>query len=479
MKARIWSGLLATVLITLTGCTLGPDYHPAPPTPGAAGPLVSVSPAAETSAEPPDDWWRLYHDPTLDKLLEEAFKANTDLKAAEANLQAASAALDIARDAFLPQTKAEIGSTRGRDGITDEILGLTGRRGQTIWVHEAALSLGYELDYLGRVRRSVESARADAEAVAAVHDSVKITVAAETARSYAQICAFGEQIEVAKRSLDIVSREADITVRRNEAGAASQFDVVRAQQLVAQIRASIPPLEGQRRAAVFQLAALLGRSPSMAPTEVNQCVLPPHLTDLVPVGDGTSLLKRRPDVRQADRRMASATARIGIATADLYPRITLKALYGTVTADINEFAAPDSVIWGIGPSVSWTFPNMSGPRARVRAAKASAAAALANFDSVVLQALKETEQSLSTYGSELDRRQALSDAQQKAHQAFDMAHDQFLAGSLSSLDLLTTEQSLVAADAAVATSDTALIQDQIAVFKALGGGWRGVEVARR
>ena len=479
LAARASLGLAAALAVLVSGCTLGPNYHPAPPTPGAEAPLVSVTASAETTAEPPDDWWRLYHDATLDKLLNEAFEANTDLKAAEANLQAANAALDIARDAFLPQTKAEIGSTRGRNAGTDEILELTGRRPQTIWIHEAALSLGYELDYLGRVRRSVESARADAEAIAAAHDTVKITVAAETARAYAQVCAFGEQIEVAKRSLDIVSREADITVHRNEAGANSQFDVIRAQQLVAQVRAGIPPLEGQRRAALFQLAALLGRAPSMAPTEVGQCVVPPHLTDLVPVGDGTTLLKRRPDVRQADRRMASATARIGVATADLYPRITLKALYGTVTADINEFTSADSVMWGIGHSVSWTFPNMAGPRARVRAAKASAAAALANFDSVVLQALKETEQALSTYGSELERRQALSDAQQKAHQAFDMAHDQFLAGSLSNLDLLTTEQALVAADAAVATSDTALIQDQIAVFRALGGGWRGVEVASR
>ena len=472
-------GSAGFVLAILTGCAVGPNYHPAPPTPGAEAPLVSVSPTAETSAEPPDDWWRLYHDPTLDKLLQEAFNANTDLKAAEANLQAASAALDVTRDAFLPQSKADIGSTRGRDAGTDEILELTGRRPQTIWIHEAALSLGFELDYLGRVRRSVESARADAEAVAAVHDSVKITVAAETARAYGQICAFGEQIEVAKRSLEVVSREADITVHRHEAGANSLFDVVRAQQLVAQVRSSIPPLEGQRRAALFQLTALMGRSPTMAPTEVNQCVLPPHLTDLVPVGDGATLLKRRPDVRQADRRMASATARIGVATADLYPRITLKALYGTVTPDINALSAADSVFWGIGPSVSWSFPNMVGPRARVRAAKASAAAALANFDSVVLQALKETEQALSTYGSELERRHDLSEAQQKAQQAFDMAHDQFLAGSLSNLDLLTTEQALVSANAAVATSDSALIQDQIAVFRALGGGWRGVEVASR
>jgi NodT family efflux transporter outer membrane factor (OMF) lipoprotein len=479
MSVRVASGLLAALIVVVAGCALGPNYHPAPATPGADAPLVSVSASAETPAEPPDDWWRLYHDPTLDKLLDEAFKANTDLRAAEANLQASRAALEIARDAWLPQTKAEIASTRGRDATTDEILNINGHRSQTIWIHEAVLSVGYELDYLGRVRRSVESARADAEAVAAAHDSVKITVAAETARAYAQICAFGEQIEVAKRSLDIVSHEAAITVHRNEAGANSQFDVVRAQGLVAQVRASIPPLEGQRRSALFQLAALLGRAPSMAPSEVNQCVTPPHLTDLIPVGDGATLLKRRPDVRQADRRMASATARIGVATADLYPRITLKGLYGSVTSDIKEFTSADAITWGVGPSVSWTFPNMVGPRARVRAAKASAAAALASFDSVVLQALKETEQALSTYGSELDRRQALSEAQERAHQAFDMAHDQFLAGSVSNLDLLTTEQALVSADAAVATSDSALIQDQIAVFRALGGGWKGVEVASR
>jgi NodT family efflux transporter outer membrane factor (OMF) lipoprotein len=471
--------LLAATALVIGGCTLGPNYHPATPTPGADAPLVSVSTSAETAAEPPDDWWRLYHDPTLDELLEEAFKANTDLRAAEANLQASRAVLDVARDAWFPQTKAEIASTRGRDAGTDEILELTGRRPQTIWIHEAALSVGYELDYLGRVRRSLESARADAEAVAAAHDSVKITVAAETARAYAQICALGEQLDVARHSLEIVARESDITVNRNEAGANSKFDVVRAQGLVAQVRASIPPLEGQRKSALFQLAALLGRTPTMAPTEVNQCVTPPRLADLIPVGDGATLLKRRPDVRQADRKMASATARIGVATADLYPQITLKGLYGSVTSNIHEFTSADAVTWGLGPSVSWTFPNMAGPRARVRAAKANAAAALASFDSVVLQALKETEQALSTYGSELDRRQALSDAQQKAHEAFDMAHDQFLAGSLSNLDLLTTEQSLVAADAAVATSDAALIQDQIAVFKALGGGWRGVEVASR
>jgi NodT family efflux transporter outer membrane factor (OMF) lipoprotein len=276
---------------------------------------------------------------------------------------------------------------------------------------------------------------------------------------------------VARHSLDVVSREAEITVRRHEAGGNSEFDVVRAQGLVAQVRAGIPPLEGQRQAALFQLTALLGRTPAHAPADVDACVTPPRLDTLIPIGDGAALLKRRPDVRQAEWRVAAATARIGVATADLYPRISLTGFYGGVSTQFDQLTTNNARAWGVGPSISWSFPNQSLPRARVAQAKANAAAALAGFDAAVLQALKETEQSLATYGAELDRRQALADAQISAQKAFDLAHDQFVAGSLTNLDLLTTEQSLVAADAAVAASDAALAQDQVAVFKALGGGW--------
>ncbi len=256
------------------------------------------------------------------------------------------------------------------------------------------------------------------------------------------------------------------------AGAGSEFDVVRAEQVVAQTRSAIPPLEGQRRAAVFQLAAMLGRAPVAAPHEAEACVSPPRLASLIPVGDGVSLLKRRPDVRLADRRLAAATARIGVATAELYPRITLGGFYGAGASDLSGLIAERGLVWGVGPSVSWSFPNMAGPRARVHAAKAAAVGALAGFDGAVLQALKETEQALTTYGAELDHHQDLVDAQDKAQRALNMAHGQYVAGSLTTLDLLTSEQALVASDAAVASSDGALAQDQIAVFKALGGGWR-------
>jgi NodT family efflux transporter outer membrane factor (OMF) lipoprotein len=477
MRRAAVPAMLLGVLSGLAGCTLGPDYHAPKPAEGAEAPLMSVTPKAETTAEPPDDWWELYHDRMLDGFLQEAFAANRDLQVAAANLAASRSILRATRSIRYPQTSTAVGVTYGRDAITDEILEILGHAPENIWVYEAALDVSYEVDLFGRVKRSIEAANADDAAVEATRDIVKITIAAETARAYAQICALGEQLVVARHSLDVVAHEAEIIRNRLAAGAGSQFDVVRSEGLVAQVRASIPPLEGQRRAALFQLAALLGRAPAKAPMDAESCMLPPRLDALIPVGDGATLLKRRPDVQQADRRLAAATARIGVATADLYPRIQLKGLVGTVTSEWNELATNKGLTWGIGPSISWAFPNQAGPRARVQQTKANAAAALAGFDNVVLQALKETEQALVTYGAELDRRQALSDAQESAHKAFDMAHDQFLAGALSNLDLLTTEQTLVSADAAVATSDTTLVQDQIAVFKALGGGWRNTETA--
>jgi NodT family efflux transporter outer membrane factor (OMF) lipoprotein len=461
--------LLASLLC---GCAVGPNYRPPSPPVGAVAPLVSVNPAQETVAAPPDDWWRLYEDPRLDAYLREAFAANVDLKVAEANLSAARAVLEAARAGTYPQTQVGLGAIYGRDPTTDEILEIIGAGPQTTWLFDDILDVSYELDLFGRVRRSIEASRADAQTAAAARDALKVTIAAETARAYADVCALGEQLSVARHSLAVVSREEEITRDRHLAGANTEFDLVRAEGLVAQVRASIPPLEGQRRSALFELTEILGRTPQHAPTESEACLAPPRLGSLIPVGDGAALIQRRPDVREADRRLAAATARIGVATADLYPRITLSAFYGGAAGSTAHLVAEPGLTWGVGPKIAWTFPNQAAPRARVRQARAAAAGALAGFDLAVLQALKETEKALATYGSELDRRQDVALAQDRARRAFEIAEGQFRAGSLDNLNLLTTEQTLIAADAAVAASDTALVQDQISLFKALGGGWR-------
>jgi NodT family efflux transporter outer membrane factor (OMF) lipoprotein len=469
----------AGVGAALGACAVGPEYKAPVPPKNAAAPLVVPQSEVATSDEAPDTWWRLYEDPQLDALIREAFAANADLKVAQANLAGARAIYLAARAGRLPSTQLTAGVDYGRNAVTNEILELTGRRPRTSWVYDALLDVNYEVDLFGHVQRSIEAASAGTEASEAQRDAVRVTVAAETARAYAQICAFGEQIAVTRRSLDLVSRESEITRKRQVAGAGSEFDVVRSEALVEQVRATIPPLEGQRQAARFELGALLGRTPADVPMGPESCESVPRLRVLLPAGDGAALLRRRPDIRAADRRLAAAVAQIGVATADLYPRFSLSALYGSIATPWPRLDTVNGLTWGVSPSIDWTFPIQAGPRARVMQAQAGAAAALANFDSVVLMALKETAQALSTYGTEVEHHTALAAAQAKARRAYELAGVQFAAGAVSNLDLLISEQTLVAADAAVAGSDTAMVQDQIAVFKALGGGWHGGDARLR
>jgi NodT family efflux transporter outer membrane factor (OMF) lipoprotein len=469
--ARLGTGAVL-IAVMVAGCRVGPDYQ-APALPeGATEPLVGIDSAAQSPSAPADAWWRLYEDPTLDRFVQEALQANRTLTAADANFAAARAAVSAVHANRYPATAVSAGGIYGRDVTTDEILELGGHAPVNTWLFEDVIQAAYEVDLFGRVHRAIEAANAHSDAVAAARDSVRVIVAADTARAYAAICALGEQIDVANHSLDVVAEQARIAERRHEAGANSVFDVARAKALVAQVRAAIPPLEGQRRAALFELTALLGRTPAAAPRELDGCKTPPRLAVPIPIGDGATLIRRRPDVRQAERQLAVATAEIGVATADLYPSIRLIGLYGGAAAELSQLNTSIGRTWGVGPSVSWAFPNMAGPRARVRQAKAQEAAALASFDSVVLTALKEIEQSLSLYGAALANHESLNEAREHINAAFSIARAEFGEGSVSNLDLLTTEQSLVVLDAAVAAADATLIQDQIAVFKALGGGWQ-------
>jgi len=465
------AGFLLVSMLALAACAVGPNYHtPALPA-GAGAPFVSRNSTLETTTAPPDAWWRLYTDPRLDGLVQQALTANLNLAAADANFAAARAAFSEVHAARYPTTDLTSQAVYGRDPVTEEILELGGHHPENIWLYEDVFEAAYEVDLFGRVHRAIEAASANAQAAGAARDDVRVVVAADTAHAYASICSLGERLEVARQSLQIVSQEATISEGQLQAGAGSPFDVARAQALVAQVGAEIPPLEGERRAEVLELTALLGRTPAQAPRGLEACVVPPHLASLVPVGDGRALISRRPDVRVAERRLAAATADIGVATAELYPSIHLLGFYGGAATEPDQLNTNIGRVWGVGPSISWSFPNQAGPRARVREAKAYQAAALAQFDSVVLTALKETEQALTAYGAALQYRQALGDAQRKIHRTFEIARQGYAAGSSSYLDLLTTEQSLVAIDAQVAASDAELIGVQIDLFKALGGGW--------
>ena len=460
------------LICMLSACALGPNYKPPTPPAGATAPLAAASPAATSPGPVPDVWWRLYDDPTLDALITQAFADNQDLQTAEHNLAASRAIYEGARSGLLPQTDIVSGATYGRDGTTDEILELSGHKPQTIWLFDSLIDVSYELDLFGHVRRSIEAARDQAQAVAAARDSLRVTIAAETARAYGSICTLGEQLDVANQALSLAARQQQIMQNRLAAGAGSQFDVVRAQVLVAQAQATLPPLQGERQASLFELAALLGETPQNAPVAVMACVQPPQLAAPLPVGDGAALLRRRPDVLEAERTLAGDTARIGMAVADFFPTVSLTGAGGTGGASAKQFFAPSSFSYQVGPLITWNFPNVLVAKAEVVQAKAQASASIAQFDGVVLNALKETEQALVTYDAELARHAALVAGRDDNQRAFDLAQIQLQRGSISFPDLLVTERNLDDAKAQLAASNQALVDDQVAVFQSLGGGWQ-------
>ena len=465
----LWISIAA---FALSGCAVGPDYRAPATPPSAAGAFVSTGPSSAATEALPPDWWRLYNDPVLDRLVREALVENQDLKVAAANLANAEALVSQARAGLFPSTDVTASAQRERSAsATSGFSSFAATKQSALNTYSTGFSAAYQIDLFGQIRRSIEAARANAQSLEAAQDAVRVTVAAETAAAYANVCGFAEQAAVARHSVRIIQDTFDITVRQRDAGALSDFDVARQATLLEQARAIVPTFEGQRRAALFELTALLGKTPAEAPADAAACQTPPKVEHPLPVGDGAALLRRRPDVRQADRQLASATARIGVAVAGLYPSVSLGGSISGAATQPSRMFNYNAVAFSAGPLVTWSFPNTLVALAQIREARAVASGALASFDSTVVQALKETEQALTTYAAELDRHAALSAARERANEAFRLAKIQYDAGTASFLDLLTAETTVVTADQALAASDQLISSDQVAVFQALGGGW--------
>lgn len=468
--------LFAAVL--LAGCAAGPRYVAPVSAPAATGSFTSAQEAAFAPAPLPDDWWRLYRDPVLDGLVADALAANRDLARAAANLARARAALGETRVARLPSTAASASVTRGKQSTAAFGGGSFPGVGDERTTYDAGLDVAYEVDLFGRVTRLIQAARADAEAARAALDVARVSVVGETARAYASACAAAERLAVARTTLELQENTLRITARALEAGRGTRLDVARAGVLRDQAAAAIPSIEAERAGALFRLATLTGRTPAEVPAAAAGCRATPGLDRAIPVGDGAALLRRRPDIRQAERELAAATARIGVAAADLYPRISLGGSVGVTALAADDLGDDGAFRWSLGPLISWSIPNIGVARARVAQAEASTQAALAGFDATVLGALRETETALSDYARELDRRRALRSARDAAADAARLARRRFDAGADSFLALLDAERTLAEAQAALAASNARVADTQILLFKALGGGWQTEPPAR-
>jgi len=462
---------VAGSLLALEACTaVGPNYKLPDQAkinaPTAQGAFMGATMAPVSQDPVPAGWWKLYDDPVLNGLVEEALKANTDLRVAAANLARARAIVGEADDAGGFKTGVSAAAMHARESGEQFLLP------EPLPVENLAdirVKVSYQVDLVGRLKRAAEAAHADAEASRAALDLARVSVAADVARAYVEACANGHELAVAERTLDLQARSLAVTQRLVKAGRGTAVDVTRAQAQLDLSRASLPTFQSRRRAALYKLATLTGKPPAEFPRGVEACVAPPILKQPIPVGDGAALLKRRPDVRQAERTLAGATARIGVATAALYPNVTLGFGAGS-TGLLADIGQPAANRWGLSSLISWTIPG-EGERARVRQAEAGADAALARFDGVVLTALRETETSLDAYAHDLDRNAALKAARDSAAKAEGQAQTLYRAGRSPYLAGLDAQRTLAGAEAALAASDSQVAADQVNLFLALGGGW--------
>jgi NodT family efflux transporter outer membrane factor (OMF) lipoprotein len=463
---------LSVLAAAMAACTtVGPDYHvPKEAVVQRDAANAKFMGAAEQpfKSDPlPADWWRLYQDPVLDKLIAKAFSANADLRVAAANLQRAHGVLEEVEEKKRPEVETSVAPVYGR--IAGAQLGIPEQLPRT-GIYDSDIKIGYLLDIWGRVRRAVEAAEADVEATQAASDLTHVIVAADTTRAYAEACSAGYQLKVAQQSVDLQQQFVKLTQERIQRGRGIAIENSRAQAQLDQLRANLPPLMAQQRTALYRLAVLTGEVPSQFPAEVAQCATPPRVTAAIPVGDGAAMLRRRPDVRQAERMLASATARIGVATAELYPNITLGASFGGV-GFMNQFGDANTWKFSIGPLIQWSLPATSSARSHIAQAEANTAGSLAKFDSVVLNALRETESALTIYARELDRNAALRAARDQSALASRQAAKLYQFGRTDFLSVLDADRTLASAESALAASDAQLAADQVQLFLALGGGW--------
>lgn len=471
-RRSLWRAFaLAPLTLALGACmNLGPNYEVPKDAlvnaPLAQGPIAGADHAPVSQGAVPNDWWRLYDDPTLDQLVQQALESNTSLRVAAANLARSRAALEVANEQGGFSGNASAGFQRAQESAEQYLLF---SKLPVENLGDVGINVSYEIDLFGKLRRGVQAASADDEAVLAAADLARITVVAGVVQAYVESCSAGEELAIAQESLKLQQQRVALTKRLRDAGRGNQPDVTRGQTQVETLAADIPRFEGRRRVAQYQLAMLLARAPADLPPAVLTCSRLPRLDQPIPVGDGAALLRRRPDVREAERQLASATARIGVAMAEMYPSVSIGAGVGSIGIASDLFS-PKTNSWSIGPLINWTFP-MNGQRARVRGAEAATAGALAHFDGVVLNALRETQTSLATYAADDQRADALRTAYASAQQSADETHRLYAAGREAFLSDLDATRTLTSAHAQVAAAEGQVALDQVKLFLALGGGW--------
>lgn len=458
--------VIAVASALLAGCvTVGPDYK-APVVQRAS--LQGAADPAFSSASPVASWWAQFDDPVLAQLVHDALGDNLDLRIAMARVRAARAVFNEQRLDQLPHVTA--GGSQDRRKQPDPALGGERVGSET---YQLGFDAGWELDLFGRQRRAAEAARADLGAERDNLADAQVMVAAEVARNYFELRGAQKRIAVAHDTLRNLRETQRLTETRLALGAGSELDVQSSRARLKAIEADIPLLEVAEVQSRHRLAVLLGQRPG-ALDAVLQPRAVPAFAKALPLGDTSNLLRQRADVRMAERRLAAATARVGVATADLFPRIRLSGFVGFLGGDASGLVNGNNKAWSLTPSISWAAFDFGSVRARLRASKAQADGAAAEYEQAVLLALEDTENALTRYAKQQARLGIVAEQAQAARKAESLAQLRYREGSEDFLALLDAQRNQLAADDALAAAEAQVNVSVVAVYKALGGDGRSL-----
>ena len=452
--------LAPAALLATAACSVGPDFHrPDTTLPGSwsfdkSRPIQPADPAKLAG------WWKQFHDPDLDRLVTRALDGNLDLAQATARLQQARASRQAAIAPFWPWLAASGGETQTH----------THGAGHTTTDH-GSLSAAWELDLFGGNRRNSEAADARFAYAIADLDATRLAITAETASGYCQLRALQDQLAVAKANLATQEHSADITRERRTAGFASDLDVANATAQVSGTRAQIPSLETATSQSAHALSLLIG----CPPAELNQLLLHPRPVPTarteVPTGIPSDLLRRRPDILRAEAGAHAATARIGVAVANLFPKFSLSGSINQQSSKLSDWLSPSARSSSFGPSFNWAIFQAGNLQADIRLQKALRDESVLAYRKSVLTALQEVEDSMTAGRNERKRNNSLADAVAANRKAVDLSVKLYAAGQSDFLNVLNAQRSLLQSENELSQSRLALANDLIALYKALGGGW--------
>jgi len=464
--------VLVLNLALLSGCALvGPDRQT--PTTELSAAFASANQPGLSADPVHTRWWQGFKDADLNRLVDLAVAGNHDVRIASARLHEARALWDETAFDRYPTVTAEAAYANEQQS-TAALQGFPGEgRGRELY--NAGFDAFWELDLFGRVRRSIEARTAERDAAEASLHDVLVSLLAEVARNYFELRGTQHQLAVARRNADNQRQTLALTIARLEGGRGTALDTARARAQLDATRASIPPLEATIRRAMHRLAVLTGRQPETLVTALERPVPLPEAPKLVTLGRPEDLLRRRPDIRVAERGLTAATARIGVATADLFPRVTFLGSIALEASSFTGLGSSGSDSYSFGPSIRWAAFDLGRVRARIRQADARAEASLAQYELAVLRALEETENALVELGRQQARRELLRTSAEASEQATELARLRFEEGVADFLTVLDAERTMLEAQDRLARSETDTATALVAVYKALGGGWEAVD----